>query len=384
MKDPRLQPLIDPVYVTLPTMPKLLDYEQLLARVWESKRLTNTGELHAELERKVSEYLHPDHVALTCNGTTALLIALRLFDIPAGSEIITTPFTFPATICAIVWSGCKPVFCDIDKDTLNLNPDLLRDLITSRTKAILPVHVFGRPCTGLSRIATSHDLAVIYDAAHAFGVSQNGRPVAHMGDASILSFHATKLFSCIEGGAVVTHSELLRRKAVQLRNFGFRSEDTMSFPGINGKMSEVHAAYGLLSLGMLADEIAARHWHSAAYHTGLHGIPGITIMQPQSTDVQMQNYSYMPILVNGDQYGVSRDALHKRLQMLNVFTRKYFQVSPEFLRFYESYDSADLPVAHAVSDCILCLPMYGALKDRTVLSICEMISAIHDEAVCSV
>jgi len=384
MKDPRLQSLIDPVYVTQPTLPKLLDYEQLLARVWESKRLTNTGELHTELERRVSEYLHSDHVALTCNGTTALLIALRLFDIPAGSEIITTPFTFPATISAIAWSGCKPVFCDIDKDTLNLNPDLLRDLITPRTKAILPVHVFGRPCTGVSAIATSHDLYVIYDAAHAFGVSQNGRPAAHMGDASIFSFHATKLFSCIEGGAVVIHTEQRRRKAVQLRNFGFSSEDALALPGINGKMSEVHAAYGLLNLAMLNDEIAARHRHSKAYHVGLRSIPGITIMQPESTERGVQNYAYMPILVDANHYGISRDALHKRLQALSVFTRKYFQVSPEFLRFYESYDSADLPVAHAVSDCILCLPMYGALKDRTVLSICEMISAIHDEAVCSV
>lgn len=384
MKDPRLQPLLDPVYVTQPTLPKLLDYEQLLVRIWESKRLTNTGELHAELEHKLSEYLHPDHVALMCNGTTALLIALRLFDIPAGSEIITTPFTFPATISAIAWSGFRPVFCDIDKHTLNLNPDLLRDLITPRTKAILPVHVFGRPCTGVAAIAVSHDLKVIYDAAHAFGVSQNGRAAAHLGDVSILSFHATKLFSCIEGGAIVTHTEHLRQKAVQLRNFGFRSEDVVSFPGINGKMSEVHAAYGLLNLDMLNDEIAARRWHSAAYRTGLHNIPGITIMQPEGTETQAQHYAYMPILVDADHYGISRDALHKRLQTMNVFTRKYFQVSPEFLRFYESYGSADLPVAHDVSKRILCLPLYRTLKDRTVASICEMISAIHDEAMCSV
>jgi dTDP-4-amino-4,6-dideoxygalactose transaminase len=372
-----------PVPVTRPTLPAREDYQRKLERVWETRWLTNEGELVQELTRALADYLGVEHVSLCCNGTVALLIALQAFRITSG-EVITTPFTFPATVHSLYWNRVRPVFCDIDEKTFNLDPARVERLIGPDTKAILPVHVFGRPCDveALQAIADKHGLVVLYDAAHAMGARYKGAAVAAQGDASILSFHATKLFSTIEGGAIVSRSAAERERIDFLKNFGIEDEETVIGPGINGKMNEFQAAFGLLQLETLDQEIANRRRITELYRERLRGVPGLHLAED---DPRVQhNYAYFPVLVEPERYGLTRDQLHALLQRFNVYSRKYFHPLCSHYSCYAALPSArpdQIPVAERVAERILCLPIYGTLEDEEVAAICDILAGLH--AACS-
>ncbi len=370
--------LPEAVTVARPTMPSLADYYKHLERIWESRWLTNAGQFEREFERRLAEYLGVEHVSLFCNGTIALLVALQALRINSG-EVITTPFTFPATAHVLHWNNIRPVFCDIDEKTFNLDPHRIEQLISPNTKAILPVHVYGNPCDveAIQSIADRHGLHVIYDAAHTFGVQLNGRPLVEHGDISMLSFHATKLFSTLEGGALVVKTEVQKTRIDFLKNFGIADEETVIGPGINGKMNELQAAYGLLQLEMIDDEIANRARLVNTYRDGLREIPGITVLDDMP-DVK-HNYAYFPILVNPASYGMTRDKLYTLLKELNVMTRKYFYPLCSTYPCYSALPSADagnLPVAQRVAEQVLCLPLYGTLEKSVVRTICALLNEL--------
>ncbi len=367
--------LPEPVRVTRPTMPPLEQYQKSVRTIWDSKWLTNNGQFHQEFERRLAEYLGVEHVSLFCNGTIALLVALQTLRINEG-EVITTPFTFPATAHVLYWNRIRPVFCDIDETTFNLDPARIERLISPDTKAIMPVHVFGTPCDteAIQRIADRHGLDVIYDAAHAFGVRCKGRPIVEAGDLSVLSFHATKLFTSIEGGAIVSKTTGEKKRVDFLKNFGFADEETVIGPGINGKMNEFQAAFGLLQLDMIENEIANRHRLTDLYREGLAGVPGIRIQSDQP-DVA-HNYGYFTALVDPDAYGMDRDTLYTALKDFNIFARKYFYPLCTQFSCYSALPSAaaaNLPVAERVTKRILCLPLYGTLEDDVVRTITTVI-----------
>jgi dTDP-4-amino-4,6-dideoxygalactose transaminase len=360
-------------------MPPLQKYQAYLQRIWETKWLTNNGELHQEFERRLAEYLDVPQVSLFCNGTIALLVALQTLRINDG-EVITTPFTFPATAHVLYWNRIRPVFCDIEDTYFNLNPACIERLIGPETKAIMPVHVFGNPCAieAIQEIADRHGLDVIYDAAHAFGVRYKGRSIAHAGDLSVLSFHATKLFSSIEGGAIVSKMAAEKRRIDFLKNFGFADEETVIGPGINGKMNEFQAAFGLLQLDMIDQEIAHRRRLTQIYRRELAGAPGITFHQ--DVPEVAHNFAYFPVLVDPETYGMSRDDLYAALKEFNMYTRKYFYPLCSHFPCYTALPSADpknLPVAERVASRILCLPLYGVLEEDTVRTIAEVVRALQ-------
>jgi len=367
--------LPEPVYVAQPTMPPIEKYQELVQTIWASKWLTNNGQFHQEFERRLAAYLGCEHVSAFCNGTIALLVALQMLRINEG-EVITTPFTFPATAHVLYWNRIRPVFCDIDATTFNLDPACIERLISPDTRAIMPVHVFGNPCDieEIQEIADRHGLDVIYDAAHAFAVRYKDRPIVEAGDLSVLSFHATKLFTSIEGGAIVSKTSADKKRVDFLKNFGFANEETVIGPGINGKMNEFQAAFGLLQLDMIDNEIANRRRLTATYRKGLADVPGI---QVQNDLPQVQhNYAYFPVLVNEPEYGMGRDALYTRLKEFNIFTRKYFYPLCTQFSCYSALPSAapsNLPVAESVTRRILCLPLYGTLKGEAVRTICTVI-----------
>ena len=337
----------EPVYVTKPTLPKLEDYQRKLERIWETRWLTNDGECHTQLAQALVDYLGVEHLNLCCNGTIALLLALQAARINGG-QVITTPFTFPATPHALYWNRVEPVFCDIDEKTFNLDPERIESLIGPDTRGILPVHVFGNPCDveAIQAIADRHGLTVIYDAAHMMGVTLNGESILNWGDFSILSFHATKLFSTAEGGAVVSRSRPDCERIDFMKNFGIADEETVIGPGINGKMNELQAAFGLLQLEGVDSEIASRKTLVQLYRDGLASVPGITV-QHDLPGVR-HNYAYFPILVDAAAYGVTRDELWSSLRQFNVITRKYFYPLCSRYPSYASLPSAlpqNLPVA---------------------------------------
>ena len=370
--------LSEPVRVTRPTMPPLEAYQDMIAKIWDSKWLTNNGQFHQEFERRVAEYLGVEHLSLFCNGTIALLVALQTLRIHEG-EVITTPFTFPATAHVLYWNRIRPVFCDIEDKTYNLDPNRIERLISPDTKAIMPVHVFGNPCNieAIQEIADRHGLYVIYDAAHAFGVRYKGAPVAGAKDLSVLSFHATKLFSSVEGGAIISQTAGEKQRVDFLKNFGFADEETVIGPGINGKMNELQAAYGLLQLDMIDDEIANRQRLTSLYREQLEGVPGIRL-QTDLPDVQ-HNYAYCSILVDEAEYGMDRDALYETLKAFNIYVRKYFYPLCTQFSCYSALPSAspaNLSVAERVAHQVLCLPLYGTLEEDTVQTICAVIRAL--------
>jgi dTDP-4-amino-4,6-dideoxy-D-glucose transaminase len=372
--------LSEPVYVTRPTMPALNDYTEYLRGIWERRWLTNDGMLHQELERRLCAYLGVEHLSLFCNGTIALLVALNALGIDSG-EVITTPFTFPATAHVLYWNGLRPVFCDIDETTFNIDPNHIERLIGPDTKAILAVHVYGTPCDvdALQAIAGRHGLHVIYDAAHAFGVKYRGRPIVDYGDVSMLSFHATKLFSTIEGGALVSRTAAQRSRINFLKNFGIAGEEEVIGPGINGKMDEFQAAFGLLHLRMVADEIALRKGIAGIYRERLARVPGLTMLR--DSDSTQPNYAYFPILVNPGAYGPNRDALFQALRSCNIISRKYFYPLVSRAPCYAALPSAapsGLPVAERAASRVLCLPIYGTLPCQTVHTICDVIEACQE------
>jgi dTDP-4-amino-4,6-dideoxygalactose transaminase len=367
--------LPQPVYVTRPQMPSLDDYVRKLEVIWQTHWLSNDGPFHTEFEKKLADYLGIKHLNLFVNATIALIVALKSLEISEG-EVITTPFTFPATVHVLWWNRLTPVFCDIEEKTFNIDPEKIESLITPRTKAILPVHVYGNPCdvVAIQKIADRHGLKVIYDAAHVFGVKLNGESILRYGDISALSFHATKLFNTIEGGALICRNNEIKEKIRFLKNFGIAGEETVIGPGINGKMNEFQAAFGLLELELVEREIQDRKRLTERYRQGLKGIAGIRCQE----DVPgvIHNYGYFPILVEPTLYGCDRDELHQLLKKCNIYTRKYFYPLCSDYACYSGLPSARpelLPAARRVSSQVLCLPLYGELDKDVVDVICKVV-----------
>jgi dTDP-4-amino-4,6-dideoxygalactose transaminase len=368
----------EPLYVTRPDMPALTEYVAQLERIWDTAWLTNKGPLHEEFEQRLAERLDVDRISLCSNGTLALLLALQALEIGSG-EVITTPFTFPATPHALYWNRVTPVFCDIEARTFNLDPDQIERHIGPETRAILPVHVFGNPCdTGrIQEIADRHNLPVIYDAAHALGVTASGRSLLESGDASILSFHATKHFTTAEGGAIVASTSELRSRIEHLRNFGIVDEETVIGPGINGKMSELSAALGLTQIAPFSAAIERRRELTLAYREHLGSVAGIRWIEDQPG--VGHNYAYFPVLVDAAAYGRDRDELSDALRAFNIYARKYFYPLCSRIPAYADLPSASpatLPVAERIASQVLCLPLYGTLEKDDVEVVCSVIAAL--------
>ncbi len=362
------------ITVTSPYLPPLDEFIPYLRQIWDNKWLTNNGPLHQQLEKELVEYLGVKHISLFSNGTLALISALQALNITG--EVITTPFSFVATTHSLWWNKITPVFVDIEPQYLNLDPRKIEAAITERTTAIMPVHVYGNPCQTdeIERIAQKHKLKVIYDAAHAFGVKQNGSSVLNAGDLSILSFHATKVYSTIEGGAIVCHTEEMKHHIDNLKNFGFRGETIVEEPGINAKLNELQAAYGLLQLKYVDSFIQRRHEITSLYRSLLQNVDGIRFLN----DIQgvEHGYSYFPILVDNEKFGSSRDELYERLKRHNIFARRYFYpLISEFTPYntLHSANSQKLPIATKAAQEVLCLPIFVELTDEQVREICKLL-----------
>jgi dTDP-4-amino-4,6-dideoxygalactose transaminase len=365
-----------PIYVTQPNLPPLQELIPFLEEIWANKILTNGGPFHQRLEKELCEYLGVEHISLFTNGTIALVTALQALSIKG--EVITTPYSFVATSHSLLWNGIKPVFVDIDPDTLNLDPSKIEEAITPQTTAIMPVHCYGHPCDveAIRKIADKHQLKVIYDAAHAFGVNDAGGSILRHGDLSVLSFHATKVFNTFEGGAIVSPDAETKLRIDQLKNFGFVDEVTVVEAGINGKMSELNAAIGLLQLKNVDEMIQKRQVIDLCYRKSLVAVKGIQCLSDAGEKVA--NYSYFPILV-GNEYPISRDALYQKLKNNNVYARRYFYPLISDFSMYSDLFSANkenLSVASRVSREVICLPIYPNLDLKTVNLICDLIATI--------
>ncbi|HET9405283.1 MAG TPA: DegT/DnrJ/EryC1/StrS family aminotransferase [Burkholderiales bacterium] len=362
-----------PITVTQPFLPPLKEFLPYLEEIWQSKWLTNGGPFHQQLESELARHLGVEHIALFTNGTIALVSALQALRI--SGEVITTPFSFVATAHSLLWNGIKPVFVDIHPDTLTLDPARIEEAITPQTTAIMPVHVYGRPCDvdAMKKVADTYGLKIIYDAAPAFGVTYRKQSLLKFGDLSILSFHATKVFTTFEGGAIVCPDANMKQRIDYLKNFGFADEVTVVAPGINGKMNEVQAALGLLQLKYIDASIASRCAIDARYRQELRGVRGIRV--PSLPAESKQNYSYFPVLV-GAEYPISRDALYDRLRQNGIHARRYFYPLISEFPMYRGLPSAApgrLPVASAIARQILCLPIYPALTDEVVTRVAQVI-----------
>lgn len=361
------------IYVTQPSLPPLEEFIPYLEAIWERKMLTNNGPFHQELESALSSYLGVPYVSLFANGTLALMTAMKALRLQG--EVITTPYSFVATSHSLLWNNLQPVFVDIDPVTKNLDPAKIEQAITPHTSAILPVHCYGVPADtqAIQKIADVYGLKVLYDAAHAFGVKQNGTSILNAGDMSILSLHATKVFNTFEGGAIICQDEKTKQRIDYLKNFGFANEVTVMAPGINGKMSEVNAAMGLLQLRHVDEAIARRLHIHQLYETQLADLPGLT-MHPIANNLQW-NGAYMPVYISPE-FPISRDALYLRLQGAQVHGRRYFYPLISSMPMYRGLPSAqpaNLPVAEQAAQEVLCLPIYPALSDAEVLRICRVI-----------
>lgn len=361
-----------PIYVTRPTLPPLDEYVELLRDIWERQWLTNGGHFHEELELALARYLGVPYVSLFCNGTVALRVGLEALGI--AGDVITTPYSFPATAHVLHWSRCTPVFCDVDPATGNLDPGLVEALITPRTTAILPVHVYGTPCdiAGLQDVATKHGLKLLYDAAHAFGVTAGGASILNAGDLAMLSFHATKVFNTAEGGALVTADPKLKQRIDLLKNFGFVDEVTVVEPGINGKMSELQAALGLAQLRHVDEALSRRREIASRYRRELAGVKGLRLL-PEPEGVR-GNCGYFSIFVDEAAYPMSRDALHQSLTHEGYLVRRYFYpLISEFEMYRHLPSAANLPAATRLSRQVICLPIYPGLGREEVDGICGLI-----------
>lgn len=363
----------DMIYVTRPDLPPLKDFVQSLGQIWESKILTNNGPFHIEFEKQLSAYLGVNHVSVFSNGTLALITALQCLGIKG--EVITTPYTFVATVNSLHWNGIRPVFCDVEPVYGNIDADKIEALITPNTTAIMPVHVYGNPCDmqKIEAIARKHRLKVIYDAAHAFGVKQKGNSILNFGDLSILSFHATKTFNTIEGGAIISHDAATKERIDNLKNFGITDELTVTEPGINAKMNELQSAFGLLQLKDIGAHIAKRRSVAELYRRELKDIKGIRVLNDMpDTDC---NYSYFPVFV-GDDYSLTRDGLYDMLKENSVYSRRYFYPLVSNFSPYNELPSSsgdNLPHATRLSAQVLCLPLYSDLGQDTVCKIAALI-----------
>ena len=362
------------ITVTSPLLPSLDDFMPYLQDIWNRKWLTNNGHYHQELEKALCEYLKVPYISLFTNGTLPLITALQALRITG--EVITTPYSFVATTHSLWWNGIKPVFVDIDPVTGNLDPDKIEAAITPRTTAIMPVHVYGQPCDTkrIQEIADKYGLKVIYDAAHAFGVEVNGESILNAGDMSTLSFHATKVYNTIEGGALVMHDEATKKRIDYLKNFGFANETTVVAPGINSKMDEVRSAYGLLNLKQVDAAIEARHKVADQYREALRDVQGIRVIEDMPG--VRHNYSYFPIFIDVEKYGMTRDELYFRMKENNVLGRRYFYPLISEFSTYRGLESArpeNLPVATHIADTVICLPMYHSLTEDDVKRIIAQI-----------
>lgn len=364
--------MTDKIYVTKSSLPPLDEFVSEIADVWETHWLTNMGVKHQLLQAKLQEFLGVRHVALFTNGHLALEMALQAMDL--AGEVITTPFTFASTTHAIVRNGMTPVFCDVDPDTFTLDVCQLESLITEKTCAIVPVHVYGNICDveAIDRIAKKHNLKVLYDAAHAFGVRYKGRGIGSFGDASMFSFHATKVFHTIEGGAVCYNDEGLDQVLYQLKNFGIRDEQNVDTVGANGKMSEIQAAMGLCNLRHLPDNIKRRKQVFDLYMHHLQGVSGLRL--PALQENVEPNYAYFPIIVEEDCFGITRDALYELLKSNNIYARKYFYpLTSSYACYQGQFNPQETPVALALSQEVLTLPFYPDLSTSQIEYICRVI-----------
>jgi dTDP-4-amino-4,6-dideoxygalactose transaminase len=358
-----MQKLDKPIYVTQPSVPPLSEFTELLKQIWDNKILTNNGPFHQQFERKIADYLGIKYVSLFSNGTLALITALQSLKITG--EVITTPFSFVATTHSLWWNNIRPVFCDIEPKYFNLDPEKVEAAITPQTTAIMPVHVYGNPCKveRFQQIADTYGLRLIYDAAHAFGVKINGNSILNYGDLSILSFHATKVFNTIEGGAIISPDEKTKKRIDYLKNFGFVNETTVIEPGINAKMNELQSAYGLLQLKYVDGYIDKRKKIAKIYREQFKGADGISFM-PESEGIYL-TYTYFPILIDKEKYGITRDELYEKLKKYNIFCRRYFYPLISQFPTYRALHSSskeNLAVAEKVAEQIICLPIFPDLE----------------------
>lgn len=361
------------IYVTRPALPPLDELMPYFEGIWDSRILTNQGPLHREFEQRLAAYLDVEHLCLFSSGMAALVTGLQSLDL--DGEVITTPYSFVATSNAITWNGLKPIFVDVEPDTLNMDPAKIERAITPRTKAILPVHCYGHPCDvdAIAAVAARHGLKVLYDAAHAFGVRDGGGSVLRHGDVSVLSFHATKVFNTFEGGALICGSAKAKSRIEQLRNFGLVSETDVTDPGLNGKMSELNAAIGLVQLRHIDGAIAARQAVDQRYRAGLAKVDGIRCL---SGSASQANYSYFPVLVTDD-FPLTRDELQARLAEREIYTRRYFYPLLSDFTPYRKFSIATaevLPAARYATERVLCLPIYPDLAVEDIDRILEVIT----------
>ncbi|BCM25247.1 DegT/DnrJ/EryC1/StrS family aminotransferase [Methyloradius palustris] len=361
------------IFVTRPTLPPLEEFVPYLQQIWDNKILTNGGPFHQQLEKELCKYLGVEHICLFTNCTIALVTALQALRI--NGEVITTPYSFVATSHSLLWNGIKPIFVDIDPITLNLDPAKIEAAITPQTTAIMPVHCYGHPCDveAIQKIADNYNLKVIYDAAHAFGVQTQTGSLLNYGDLSVLSFHATKVFNTFEGGAIVCHDAKTKQRIDHLKNFGFVDEVTVVAAGINGKMSEINAAMGLLQLKDIDSALQKRKVVDAMYRQLLQGISGISCLQ--NTGEKTANYAYFPILLSQD-YPFSRDELYQKMHDAGIYVRRYFYPLISEFPMYRGMPSAafaNLKVAHQTANSVICLPIYPELEMQDIERIVNLI-----------
>lgn len=365
------------IYVTKPYLPPFKEFVPYLQEIWDNKILTNSGDFHKRFENELAEYLGVKYVSLFCNGTLALITALQALKITG--EVITSPFSFAATAHSLWWNNIKPVFADIEPNTFNLDPGKIESAITPRTTAIMPVHVFGNPCDveSIKKIADKYGLKVIYDACHAFDVKLNDEPIVNFGDLSVLSFHATKVFTTFEGGAIICHDKASKKRIDYLKNFGFADETTIVIPGINAKMSEFNAALGLLQLKYIDKALEKRKAIAEFYREKLKDIKGIKCLQ----DIKgvKQSYPYFPILIDEIQFGKSRDYVYDELKKQNILTRRYFYPLISQFPAYKELESAipgKMPTAEKITQQVLCLPIYSDLELERINDIVNILGKI--------
>ncbi|MDE6670242.1 MAG: DegT/DnrJ/EryC1/StrS family aminotransferase [Muribaculaceae bacterium] len=355
------------ITVTSPLLPDLDEFNSMLKEIWDRKWITNNGSFHRQLEKALAEYLKVPYISLFTNGTLPLITALQAMRITG--EVITTPYSFVATTHALWWNGIKPVFVDIDPTNCGIDPSKIEAAITPKTTAIMPVHCYGKPCDtkAIQEIADKYGLKVIYDAAHAFGVEVDGQSILNAGDMSTLSFHATKVYNTIEGGAMVMKDEKTKQRIDYLKNFGFANETTVVAPGINSKMDEIRAAYGLLNLRQVDNAIAARRRVANIYRDALRNVEGVTFFDDMPG--VRHNYSYFPIFIDAIKFGKTRDRLYFDMKENNVLGRRYFYPLISEFSTYRGLPSAsreNLPVANKIADTVLCLPMHHDLSDTDI------------------
>lgn len=361
------------ILVTHSSMPALNEYVDEIRSLWDSHWLTNMGEKHEQFAKDLKEYLLVPNISLFCNGHMALELTIQAMDFPSGSEIITTPFTFASTTHAIVRNNLIPVFCDIKEDNFTIDPAKIEGCITEKTVAILPVHVYGNVCDieNIERVAYKYNLKVLYDAAHAFGVKYKGKGIGNFGDASMFSFHATKVFNSIEGGGVTFKEEQLGKRLYQLKNFGIQSEEIIDAVGANGKMNEFVAAMGICNLRHINKEIKKRKQVFERYEKNLRGVKGISL--PIRNNDVSSNYAYFPIIIQKE-YDFDRDEIYTILRKENIFARKYFYpLTSEFSCYKKLFDAEQTPVAQKISYSVLTLPMYADLNFTEIDSICDIL-----------